>query len=327
MVVVLAEMTAIASPEFATKNMHHLAAQIPAIANGSNLAQVSKNLAAIGATPAEQELINTWVVIAIALYHHENLATLPIDLAAASEHDFADQKPLPIYLPIYKSMAELETLVLGLAIALCCRDRFSPRDFISNCCDYLGKYVDCLAAQGASLQTDQLGITAIDRLDQLFRQLWQKLQLVQKLVNQGQSALVARSQLGANSLCFGLYCLLSTADHPQLVRVRLAQFMDSADHMEPGDIGAIGSDDPISMLSPDLTTMAGINVRIGIAALAAVYNGVILENESSDQQIMRSGIEMGDRLLAYWSGVYEPEFNQIDFYPAITAADLLRRRC
>jgi hypothetical protein len=179
MVAALMEMATIASADFVTSNIDCFMAQIPAIANGSNLAQICNKLASIATTKVEQELINVWATIAIALSHHQDLAALPIYLAATSIADFDPNALKP--LPKYKSMAELEILVLGLAIALCCRDQFSPRSFISNTCDYLGKYLDYLAEQDDCLQTDELGTTAIDRtkqLEQLVSQLWQKLQLV-----------------------------------------------------------------------------------------------------------------------------------------------------
>jgi hypothetical protein len=337
-VTALGEIAAIASPEFIAQHIDLLAMQIQSIADGADLAKINAHFTSITTNHQEKELLNTWAAIAIALCHHHDLSALPNYVSIFRLTNLDGQTPLASEpgdhnLDRIVDIADLETLVLAYAIALCCRDQFNPCNFISKCCEYL----DCLAKHYDRSDMGESRTIVMARIDRLVSEQCQRLRLVQKLVNQGQSALVARSQLsdspylshrrsnmGKDDLSFGLYCFLSTPDHWQLVNLRLAHFLQQLDsqHSE-----AIDSQKSVERDSPELDKsepQLKINSRVGISALAAVYNGAIPELQH--EKLTRSGIELGDRLLAYWSGVYEPELDQANFYPALTAADVLGRR-
>lgn len=125
-----------------------------------------------------------------------------------------------------------------------------------------------------------------------------QLQLVRTLVEQGASSAIARTALQSKSsnldhsnIAFGLYCWLSTPHVWYLAGSRAQQ------------------------LQPELGAAIG--------AIAAAYSGRI---PPSDRPIIEMGIAMGDRLLAAWSGVYDLQKPEANFYTAVTAPDILGKR-
>lgn len=167
-------------------------------------------------------------------------------------------------------LSNLEELILSLVIAYACCDALNPRSLISQICD----------------EIEQLDIDTSPTI--------RKLRLAKDLVDQGQSAAIARLRLGSDNIAFGLYCFLSTPDNWELATLRVGK------------------------------------MQVAVGAIAGAFQGHIPNGDSwqdaSRRELIMMGIKLGDRILAAWSGVYDLDSIKPDFYPAITAPDLLGRR-
>jgi hypothetical protein len=166
-------------------------------------------------------------------------------------------------------LSNLEELILSLVIAYACCDALNPKSLISEICD----------------EIEQLDIDTNPTI--------RKLRLAQDLVEQGQSAAIARLRLGSGNIAFGLYCFLSTPD------------------------------------SWELATLRAGKMQVVVGAIAGAFQGRIPYGSCQDasrRESVAMGIKLGDRLLGAWSGVYDLNNIKSDFYPAITAPDLLGRR-
>lgn len=105
-----------------------------------------------------------------------------------------------------------------------------------------------------------------------------QLQLAQDLVNQGASAISAHRANGlTDAIASSLYYFLSTPHSWQIVTDRAN----------------------------------GNNLQIAIqsGAIAAAYLGAIGNIEQQNQEILRKGLILGDRLWAEWSGVFDAKLD------------------
>jgi len=127
----------------------------------------------------------------------------------------------------------------------------------------------------------------LEQLDTETKPTIKQLRLAQTLVEQGQSLAIARSRLDGENIAFGLYCFLSTPDQWELATLRSGK------------------------------------MRVAVGSIAAAYQGQI---PLGNRQSIDIGMKIADRLLAAWSGAYDLDRIESDFYPAITAPDLLKRR-
>jgi hypothetical protein len=124
-----------------------------------------------------------------------------------------------------------------------------------------------------------------------------QLDVVRALVEQGasgaiaQAALISPHETPNSRLAYGLYCWLSTPYNWQLTVSRTQQI--------------------------------NLELGIAIAAISAAYTGNL---PPSDTDTIETGIILGDRLLAAWSGVNNWQQLDSDFYAAITAPDVLGKR-
>jgi hypothetical protein len=130
------------------------------------------------------------------------------DQTGISEHDRVFQV-IPFGLYWHQDLQYLtqylrespEQLIIGLAIALCCRHEFNPRTLISESCKYLS------ADQNSEHQ---------DVISQL--------KLAQFLVERGESRAIARSILKPESLAYGLFCFLSNSQNLELATYDSGKF-------------------------------------------------------------------------------------------------------
>jgi hypothetical protein len=186
----------------------------------------------------------TIVAIAIGAYWHQDLQEVRSRILGLQAH----------------SQADVQELVLAYAIALACRDELKPPSFINQICHDFHKRISL----SRDLESQK------NCLDQL--------QLAQKFVDQGASAIAAHRTNGlglglSDAIASSLYYFLSTTHSWQIVTDRASKHNSQ--------------------------------IAIQSGAIAAAYLGAIGNIANQNQEILTKGAIIGDQLWAEWSGVFD----------------------
>jgi len=120
-------------------------------------------------------------------------------------------------------------------------------------------------------------ISKISNYLQPYPDFCSQLDFAHNLANQGASRAIAASVIPKNSLAFGIFCFLST---------------------------------PYSW---NLVNQAAGDFQVSISAIAGAY----LASRSNNIGANNLGNELGDHLLAAWTGVYDLSNIPNDFYPSV----------
>jgi hypothetical protein len=182
------------------------------------------------------------VAIAIGAYWHQDLQEVRSRILGLQLH----------------SKADIQELVLAYAIALACRDELKPQSFINQICHDFHKR----RSLSRDLESQK------NCLDQL--------QLAQKFVDQGASAIAAHQDNGlglSDAIASSLYYFLSTTHSWQIVTDRASKH--------------------------------NMQIAIQSGAISAAYLGVIGNIANQNQEILTKGAIIGDQVWAEWSGVFD----------------------
>jgi hypothetical protein len=186
----------------------------------------------------------TIVAIAIGAYWHQDLQEVRSRILGLQVH----------------SQADIQELVLAYAIALACRDELKSSSFINQICHDFHKRK--LLSRNPESQKNCL--------DQL--------QLAQKFVNQGASAIAAHRTNGlglglSDAIASSLYYFLSTTHSWQIVTDRAHKH--------------------------------NLQIAIQSGAIAAAYLGAIGNIANQNQKILTKGAIIGEQVWTEWAGVFD----------------------
>ncbi|GBO53838.1 hypothetical protein APA_1786 [Pseudanabaena sp. lw0831] len=187
------------------------------------------------------------MTIAIGAYWHQDLQEVRSRILGLQSH----------------SNADIQELVLAYAIALACRGEMKPQSFTNQVCHDFNKR----RSLSRDLKSQQKCL--------------EQLQLTQKFVNQGASAIAAHSDNGlSDSIASSLYYFLSTPHSWHLITERAQRHPQSNN---PNDL--------------QITLQSG--------AIAAAFLGELGYIANQNQEILTKGAIKGDQLWAEWSGVFD----------------------
>jgi hypothetical protein len=189
----------------------------------------------------------TILAIAIGAYWHQDLQEVRSRILSLQSH----------------SNTDIQELVLAYAIALACRDELKPQSFIDHICHDFNKRRSLSHDLKAQQQC----------LDQL--------QLAQKFVNQGTSAITAHRAKGlSDGISSSLYYFLSTPHSWSIVTERAQRH-------------------------PQTNNPNNLQITLQAGAIASAYLGEIGNITNQNREILTKGAIIGDQLWAQWSGVFD----------------------